>query len=142
MLTEYVRAALRRQLTHQLTRGTNQLIVFLLHPELETAIRDAMRYTATACYVDLDPARLRRIIGSIREPLDALPGGVQTPQILTPMEIRSTVRRLVATSMPRLHVVSYQELKPDTDIQPIGRISLEGFSPRPGASVDGVPLWT
>ncbi|HEX6625487.1 MAG TPA: hypothetical protein VF064_17360 [Pyrinomonadaceae bacterium] len=57
------------------------------------------------------------------------------------MEIRSSVRRLVSTSLPWLHVVSYQELRPDTSIQPVGRVSLDGFSPRPGVSVCGVPLW-
>ena len=141
LLTEYVRAALRRQLTHQLSRGTNQLVVFLLHPEIETAIRDATRHTATASYVDLEAARLRKIVDAIREPMRALPGGVQVPQILTLMEIRSSVRRLVGTSLPWLHVVSYQELRPDTSIQPVGRISLDGFSPRAGVSVGGVPLW-
>jgi type III secretory pathway component EscV len=57
------------------------------------------------------------------------------------MEIRSSVRRLVAPSMPWLHAVSYQELAPTTSVQPLGRISLDGFSPRAGVSVDGVPLW-
>jgi type III secretion protein V len=141
LLTEYVRAALQRQLTYQLSRGTNQLIVFLLHPEIETAIRDATRYTATASYVDLEPTRLRKILDAIRGPVCALPDGVQVPQILTLMEIRSSVRRLVGTSMPWLHVVSYQELRPDANIQPVGRISLDGFSPRAGVSVGGVPLW-
>ena len=42
--------------------------------------------------------------------------------------------------MPRLHV-AYQELALDTNIQPIGRISLAGFSPRADVSVGGVPLW-
>jgi type III secretory pathway component EscV len=141
LLTEYVRAALQRQLTYQLSRGTNQLIVFLLHPEIETEIREATRYTATASYVDLDPTRLRKILDAIRGPVCALPDGLQAPQILTLVEIRSSVRRLVGTSMPWLHVVSYQELRPDTDIQPVGRIALDGFSPRAGISVGGVPLW-
>ncbi len=123
LLTEYVRAALRRQLTHQLSRGTNQLVVFLLHPEIETAIRDATRHTATASYVDLEAARLRKIVDAIREPMRALPGGVQVPQILTLMEIRSSVRRLVGTSMPWLHVVSYQELRP-RHTHPAGRTHL------------------
>ena len=39
-----------------------------------------------------------------------------------------------------LYVVSYQELRPDTQIQPVGRISLNGFNPRAGVTVGGVPL--
>lgn len=140
MLTEYVRAALQRQITHQLSRGTRQLIVFLLDPGIETLILDSTRHTATGSYVDLEPARLRSILDAIRNPWDRLPDNVQRPQILTTMEIRSSVRRLVAPSMPLLNVLSYQELAADADIQPIGRISLDKFSPRK-ASVNGVPLW-
>lgn len=141
MLTEYVRAALQRQITHRLSRGTNQLVVFLLHPDIETSIRDATRHTATGSYVDLEPDHLREILDAIREPLASLGDDFQVPQILTVMEIRSSVRRLVAPSMPSLDVTSYQELTPETDIQPVGRISLDGFSPRRRVSVGGVPLW-
>lgn len=141
MLTEYVRAALQRLITYRLSRGTNQLVVFLLDPDIETSIRDSTRHTATGSYVDLESDHLREIVNAIREPLGALGDDVQVPQILTVMEIRSSIRRLVAPSMPKLHVVSYQELAPDTNIQPVGRISLDGFSSRAGVSVDGVPLW-
>jgi type III secretion protein V len=141
MLTEYARVALRRQLTHRFSHGTNQLVVVLLHPDIERSIRDSTRHTATGSYVDLEPSRLRGILEAIREPIASLPNDVQVPQLLTAVEIRSSVRRLVAPSMPHLHVVSYQELRPDADVQPIGRISLDGFSPRSGVSVNGAPLW-
>ena len=142
MLTEVVRAALKRPITYRLSRGTNQLVVLLLHPDIEVSIRDATRHTATGTYLDLEPGRLRKIMDAIREPWDALGRDVQAPQILTTLEIRSSVRRLVAPSMPRLHAVSYQELAPETNIQPIGRISLDGFSPRAGVTVGGAPLWS
>jgi type III secretion protein V len=141
ILTEYVRAALQRQITHKLSHGTNQLVVFLLHPKIEKSIRDSIRHTATGSYIDLELADLPKILHAIRDAWRSLPDGVQAPQILTPMEIRSSVRRLVAHSIPGLHVVSYQELRPDVSIQPLGRISLDGFRPRPGVTVGGVPLW-
>jgi len=43
--------------------------------------------------------------------------------LLTGMEIRRTVRKLIETSFPNLAVLSYQELSPDLNIQPIARIS-------------------
>ena len=135
MLTEYVRAALKRQITHMFSRGTNVLIVFLLDPELESLIRDSTRFVPTGSYVDLAPDRLRGILDAIQKELDAVPDNFQVPQILTTTEIRSSVRRLVAPSMPGLHVVSYQELRQDVNIQPIARIS------RAGVSTGGVPLW-
>lgn len=140
-LTEYVRAVLQREITHQLSRGTNSLVVFLLHPDIETLIGDSIRHTTTGSYIDLKPDQLRGIMDAIREPLSTLPDDAQVPQILTTMEIRSSVRRLVAPSLPKLAVVSYQELKPTVRIQPVGRISLNGFRASGAATVDEVPIW-
>jgi hypothetical protein len=56
------------------------------------------------------------------------------------MEVRATVRRMVATSLPLLYATSYPEMRPDANMEPIGRISLDGFQTRPGVTIDGVPL--
>jgi type III secretion protein V len=142
LLAEYARAALKRQITHQMTRGSRQMVVFLLDPALEDEVRTSLTHTATGSYLDLEPDRLRRIAGAIRDAMATLPNDAQMPQILTTMEIRSAVRRLVAPSMPWLHVVSYQDLRPDVHIQPVGRIALDGLSRRAQVTVDGRPLWT
>ena len=141
LLCEYLRAALQRQISYKLSRGTNQLIVFLLHPDIENSIRDNIRYTATGSYLDLAPTELREILSAVQKPLAALGDDIQMPQILTVMEIRSCVRRLVAPLMPKLHVISYQELKPDANIQPVGTITLHGFQARAGVSAGGAPVW-
>jgi type III secretion protein V len=140
MLTEYVRAAMNRYISYKLSRGTNSLTVFLLDPAIEEMIRKATRHTATGSYVDLEPDRLQEILNAIHKPLKALGKDIQVPQILTIMEIRSSVRRLVAPSFPRLNAVSYQELSPNVNIQPVGRITLEGFRWRDGITVDGVEI--
>ena len=142
MLAEYARAALKRQITYKFSRGTNQLIVFLLHPDLENTIREHTRHTSTGSYVDMEPKQLSQILNAIQTPLKALCDDVQVPQILTVMEVRSSVRRLVAPLMPKLHVVSYQELMPNVNIQHAGVISLDGFKARPGVSVGGVSVWS
>jgi type III secretory pathway component EscV len=141
MLTEYVRAALQRQITHQFTRGTNQVVVFLLDPALEQVIRQSIRHTDAGSYIDLAPADLEGIITAIRQAVATLPNYVQFPQILTTMDIRAPVRRLVATALPWMHVVSYQNVRPETTIQPIGRISFDGLATRGGVTVDGESLW-
>ena len=142
LLAEYVRVALNRYITHKFTRGQLTLPAFLLDPNIETSIREATRHTATGSYLDLEPACLRKILDAIHEPMRALPDGVQVPVIVTVMEIRSIVRRLVAPSLPRLHVLSHQELRAGTRIQPVGRISLAGFTARTGMSAGGVTLWS
>jgi len=141
MLTEYVRVGLKRQMTHVLSRGTNRVVVFLLHPSIERSVREAIVRTATGSYLDLPPRHLAQILQAIQRAVQTLPPGVQMPHILAPLEIRSSIRRLVAPTLPRLHAVSYHELRDDASIEPIGRITLDGFERRPGVSVGGVPLW-
>jgi type III secretory pathway component EscV len=139
-LTEYVRAGLQRQITHILTRGTRQFVVFLLDPAIESLVAAAIRQTPTGSYVDLEPDRLHQILTAIQQAMSAIPDHMQIPQILTQMEIRASMRRLVALSLPHLPVISYQEMNADCNIQPIGRISLDqGVWWRSGVSFDGVP---
>ena len=141
MLTEYVRAGLRRQLRPQLGRGQKLLVVFLLDPEIERQVRKAITHTATGSYVKLAPKALSAILKAIHAAAQAVPPGVQVPRILTTLDIRSSIRRLVAPSLPLLQVVSYNDLRPDIDIQPVGRITLQGFRPRPGVRVGDELLW-
>ena len=54
-----------------------------------------------------------------------LPPTAQRPVILTAMDIRRYVRKLLEYEFnPPFSVVSYQELSPDLNIQPVSRISI------------------
>jgi type III secretory pathway component EscV len=140
-LTEYVRAALKRQITHKLTGGQKVIVVFLLHPDIESSIRNSTRHTMTGSYVDLEPEPVRKILDAIHQPLGALRPNLRVPVILTIMEVRASVRRLVALSNPWLDVVSYQDLREDTSIEPVGRMSLDGFDRRDAVTDDGISVW-
>jgi type III secretion protein V len=41
------------------------------------------------------------------------------------MDVRRAMRKFIEKDFPRLVVLSYQELSPDMNIQPIARISLD-----------------
>jgi len=127
-LTEYVRAALQREIAHRVSRGQGEIIVLLLDPDIETLIRESMQFTKTGSYVDLEPEQLREILNAVEKALIGFPDDAQRPQILTIMEVRSSIRRLIAPLIPWLEVISYQELTPTINIQPIGRISFNGFT--------------
>lgn len=139
-LTEYVRAGLQRQITYRASRGTNSIVVLLLDPEIERSIAEATRHTATGSYVALAPERVRAIVNAIARPVAQIPLDAQWPCLLTQAEVRSSLRRLVAPTMPRLEVVSYDELRADITIQPAGRIGLDRFEARE-AYVDGLRVW-
>ena len=125
MLTEYVRAALKRYISHKYTRGQNTLIVYLLDPQIEETVRSSIQHTSSGSYLALEPEITQEILSAVRTEVGSLPPTAQTPVILTTMEIRRYFRKLVELEFPHLAVLSYQELSPDMNIQPIARISLE-----------------
>lgn len=142
-LTEVARGAQRREITHRLGRGTGQVVVLWLDEDIERSIRDATRHAPTGSFLELEPGHARAILDAVRVPLrmlKALPFAVMMPSILTRQDIRSSVRRLVAPSVPWMGVVSYADLTPQADIRAAGLISLAGFRPR-DVAVDGMPLW-
>ena len=125
MLTEYVRAALKRYISHKYTRGQNTLIVYLLDPQIEETVRSSIQHTSSGSYLALEPEITQEILSAVRTEVGSLPPTAQNPVILTTMEIRRYFRKLVELEFPHLAVLSYQELSPDMNIQPIARISLE-----------------
>jgi type III secretion protein V len=125
MLTEYVRNALKRYISHKYTRGGNTLVVYLLDPQIEETVRSSIQHTQSGSYLALEPEITQEILTAVRNEVGNLPPTAQNPVILTTMEIRRYFRKLVELEFPHLAVLSYQELSPDMNIQPIARISLE-----------------
>ena len=125
MLTEYVRNALKRYISHKYTRGGNTLVVYLLDPQIEETVRSSIQHTQSGSYLALEPEITQEMLAAVRSEVGNLPPTAQNPVILTTMEIRRYFRKLVELEFPHLAVLSYQELSPDMNIQPIARVSLE-----------------
>ena len=125
MLCEYVRSSLKRLISHKYAEGKNVLVVYLLDPEIEDAISGAIQRTATGNYLALDPEMTQLILNTFRQEFGNLPPTAQRPVIVTDMEIRRYIRRLVELDFEKLAVLSYQELSPELNIQPLSRISLK-----------------
>jgi type III secretion protein V len=125
MLAEYVRGALKRQITFNYAGARGTLYVYLLDPEIEDVIRGAIRRTATGSFLSLDHLIANDILKAIRREIGTPPPSAQQPIIVTDVELRRYVKRMVDTEFPNLVVLSYQELTADINIQPIGRITMQ-----------------
>ncbi|MDA0712370.1 MAG: type III secretion system export apparatus subunit SctV [bacterium] len=124
MLTEQVRAALKRYISHKYSSGQNTLVVYLLDPQIEETIRSSIQHTASGNYLALEPEVTQELLSAVRQEIGNLPPSAQQPVVLTTQEIRRYFRKLVELEFPNLAVLSYQELSPEMNIQPIARISL------------------
>ncbi|AGC44165.1 type III secretion protein LcrD/AscV [Myxococcus stipitatus DSM 14675] len=124
MLTEHVRASQRRYISHKYARGSGTLVVYLLDPNIEEAIRGSIKRTSAGAHLALEPELAQEIVQAVRTECGHLPPSAQRPVILTAMDIRRYVRKLLEYEFnPSFSVLSYQELSPELNIQPVARIS-------------------
>lgn len=124
LLTEYVRSSLKRYISFKYSQGQSVLAVYILDPEIEDMVRGAIKQTSAGSYLALDPDSVQLILQSIRTTVTPPPPGGQPPVILTAIDVRRFVRKLIELEFRDISVVSYQEIIPEIKIQPLGRIQL------------------
>ena len=123
-LKEFVRTKMKRYISHKYTLGHNTLIVYLLDPDIEKWLANRQAKPLSIHLESLDGSEYQSLLQAIRAELEALPPTAQHPAILTTNEVRPVLQEMLAPVFPRLPVLSYQELSPDLNIQPIARIEL------------------
>ncbi|MDR3175522.1 MAG: type III secretion system export apparatus subunit SctV [Desulfovibrio sp.] len=124
MLTEYVRSALRRQISYMYSKGQNLLPAILMDPSVEETVRKAIRQTSAGAFLALDPDVTQKFISAVGAAAGQYAQHTQKPVLMASMDIRRYVRRLIEKDHYNLPVVSYQELTPEITVQPVGRVRL------------------
>ncbi|MCT4682649.1 MAG: type III secretion system export apparatus subunit SctV [Roseicyclus sp.] len=122
LLTEHVRSALSRYITHKFAGGQSVISAYLLSKAIEDEVRGAIRQTSGASYLTLSPDSHRKLVAALKATLGDLSRHTLRPVILTPMDIRRFLRKLVERDFPELAVLSFQELTPQVSVQPLDRI--------------------
>ncbi len=124
LLTEYVRTGLKRYISYRYSTDQNLLAAYMLDRELEETIRNAIRKTSGTSFLVLGPEKSQQIINAVKTELGESNGQTPHPVLLTSMDIRRYVKKLVEPEFEHLPVLSYQELTPEVSIQPLGRIQI------------------
>lgn len=124
LLTEYVRTALKRQISYQHSGGQNVLSAYLLDPDLEETIRNAIRQTSSGSYLALPPEISQRFVQQLHEEAGDIASQNTRPVLLTSMDIRRYVRKMIELEFYELPVLSYQELTQEITIQPLGKVAI------------------
>lgn len=124
LLTEYVRSSLKRHISHKFSMGQNLLPAYLLAPGVEDLLRGAVRQTSAGSYLALDATNTKRVVEAIRRAVGDLTLSAQKPVLLTSMDIRRYLRKVIEQEFYEVPVLSYQELTPDINIQPLARVEL------------------
>lgn len=123
-LTEYVRSALQRQISHKYTGGLNVLAVVLIDPDTEEEVRKSIRQTSSGAFLALSPDSAKKFVQELGQTLGDYKKRKQLPVVLVSMDIRRYVRKLIEKEFYDIAVLSYQELTPEVSVHPIGRIRM------------------
>lgn len=124
LLTEYVRSTLKRQISYKHSSGQNVLPAYLLAPSIEDQVRGAIRQTSAGSYLSLDPSITKKLVDSIKRAVGDIGSSARRPVLLTSMDIRRYMRKMIEQDLYELPVLSYQELTQEINIQPLARIEL------------------
>lgn len=123
-LTEEIRIGLKRVINHLHARGGTKLPAFLLDPELENEIASGIRRSGSECYLVLDPTRLRVISTAVVNAFANHGLRASDAVILTTIETRRFVRKIIENDLTETAVLSYQELEANLIIDTQDTISL------------------
>jgi len=122
-LAEFVRAQLRRPITHSLTRGARELPVLLLDSHIEESVRGAITRTPAGAFLALAPVASRDIVAAVKRAIAT--HATATPVVLlTQPDIRRFVRKLLEPELPDVRILSFAELLPEVAVKPLGRATI------------------
>ncbi len=123
VLTEYARQALARQICAEYVDEQNSLHLITLAPELERDILEAVRQSEAGEYIPLAPARADAIARNTAEAVQPLVMSGQDPIVLTSASVRRYFRRIAERFMPRIVVLSYNEIDPAVRLESEGQVN-------------------
>ncbi|MDA0116434.1 EscV/YscV/HrcV family type III secretion system export apparatus protein [Vibrio sp. T11.5] len=118
MLTEYVRVALRRHIRRKFTAAEGWIPMLIIGDSIENQIRESIRQSAVGAYSALEPEEEQHIIALIK---DKLPSRMPCV-LLTSLDVRRYLRKIVEPTMPITPVLSFQEIGDDASIKVIAQV--------------------
>ncbi len=120
LLTEYVRGDLGRYLSFEASAGQNYISAILLDPGVEQAIRQCIKPTPAGNYLAMAPESAAAITEKVMQIVGNQPQrGVA---VITSMDIRRYVKKMIESRMDWMRVYSYQELGNQVELRPLGRV--------------------
>ncbi len=123
LLTEYVRHRLARTICSRYRDAESKLNVLTLDPALEDRIAAGIEHTERGLFVRTPPALVEKICDRISAELPKLTRSGKKPVLLVSPQIRPGLKLMTAGNLPRLHVLSFNEITRDTKVEILGIVS-------------------
>lgn len=122
-LCEYVRHRLARTISSRYRDAQKRLHVVALDPSMEDRVAAGLEHNDRGLFVRMSPAAVDLTCERIQEGVKKLVTAGHPPVVLVSPRIRPGLRQITSASMPRLRILSYNEITQDTNIESYGVIS-------------------
>jgi flagellar biosynthesis protein FlhA len=124
VLTEHVRRALGRQISHQFRNPGQPLTVLTFAPTVEERVQESLVHQDDGAIVGMEPTIAQQIYRRLKDESSRLSGQGKTPVLLVHPHLRLAVYRWLTRYLPDLVVLSYNELDPTVEVESGGVVSL------------------
>ncbi|AKK24865.1 EscV/YscV/HrcV family type III secretion system export apparatus protein [Pandoraea oxalativorans] len=124
MLAEYARLALRRHVVGRQRQGQPWVSAWVIGNHIEQTIRESIRQTSAGSYSALAPEENQAIVNTIRDALAR--SGTAGLALVTAIDVRRFVRKLIEKDMFAVPVLSFQDLEDEAELKVLGHVELLG----------------
>jgi len=125
LLTEYVRAALKRTITRMVIGSDNMVRPLILGKNFESFIINEYKNTKEqGGHPGFDQSYYNKIITAVKEGVKKSAELGLSPVVLTSPQIRLFLKNVLSEIVQGITVVSTNEMSPNTKIKPLGNIEI------------------
>jgi flagellar biosynthesis protein FlhA len=122
ILTEHVRQALARTITHVYQAGDGKLHVLTLDQRVEKKVAESLQQTDQGTFLAIDPAYAKSIMDDLGVRMEDYKSLGSQPLLVCSAQIRSHFKKLADRFIPGLAVLSYDEIVSSANIQIVGTV--------------------
>jgi flagellar biosynthesis protein FlhA len=125
-LAEFVRRKLSRTITNKYLNPKGILPLASFNTNVEKLLGEAVQQTDEGTFLALEPTIAQQLVTKLNRAGEKFMEMGQTPLLLAPGHLRAALAHFVERFAPGYAVISHQEIAPNTKVQSLGVIGLEG----------------
>ncbi|MDX1969547.1 MAG: FHIPEP family type III secretion protein, partial [Planctomycetaceae bacterium] len=122
--TEYARHSLSRAICQQYRDSQRVLHVVTLEPALEDVLAQGFDFSERGLIIKLSPQVSEAVTNELSKQLQKLVKAGKPPVVLCSPQIRAGLRQITHAQLPKLAVLSLNEITRDTAVEPHGSVPL------------------
>jgi flagellar biosynthesis protein FlhA len=125
ILTEYVRHGLSRTICQQYRDRNRVLHVVTFDPALEDILAAGFDYGERGLTIKLSPQIAEQVTRELASHLEHLVQQGHPPVAVCSPQVRAGLKQITSAVLPRLAVLSLNEITRDTDVEAVGQVGSE-----------------